>query len=832
MRRLLFFLFLVSQVCYSQQITHVEYWFENGFANRVLQPITTNANNETDLNISFPDNGTNEINDFVYCRFLDSNNNWSPIYSQQMNNPNDTNAYLIQMEYWFDNDFANRAIVLPTQFMGTNGLDHQEADVPWQPNAQTIHYRFKSKYNQWSSIQSSNIDNIENINNRIATAEFWLNDDFASRQIVNNVAENNSFFLDIRNVLLNTDVQETIHLRYKDKMNRYSSIYSFHSDYQGDEIEPSPIGTVNLVTSKLPAGKVNLQWNSVENAKLYLLYRDGIYWRSLENTHHPQILEATDFPPLGNHSYYIIAKNYLNPTSILSNTDDETIEQADIDVQNDPTNTILYGTLNGMITDANGNRIDDVLITYSHDGYSVYSNLGQFKRDGLLYGTQGSITLSKAGFSFAPVNTANYNIAEPLQNIAFIGTSSNTTNPIEETQVFALEQSSSFSVLASNPEFMQPFENFVTIKNIGTNPWSGKIQLVANKAGTLTYNPNYIIDEMQVSNLAVGEVRILEFTTSQLELSPGNYTIKLLAYRFENDINSTIQDLIIGNNVILMNTFTVSNTQNLITKDYSRTLVHQALNSSIFLTRLAKTYDSAFYDSMNDKLFSDLIDELESVGNFVENASLVIDAIETIDAFMTANEFTDYWTALTKLSEFCNTPLCKVLTAYMEVSSSALNAIEQIKNSNYSSESLINFASNAKFKLKILKSSSYFGFSEEYFERNEFINEITSIKYVLVNNQGIIQNEFELEKINCNDISDTQSLCFSGPQFENLIENWDALIKITWRNGKITYVPFKGNYFEQLPNEVNTEFYSFKLNAKKANGNAKNIKAYVYPNFN
>lgn len=832
MKKLLLFLILICQLVYSQQITQVQYWFGDNFANRITQPISTNASNETDLSLSFPDNGTNEIYDLIHYRFSDSNNNWSSIYSQPMFDANDTNAYLIQMEYWFDNDFANRSIALPTQFMGTNGLDHQEADITWQPNAQTIHYRFKSKYNQWSSIQSSNIDNIENINNKIAVAEFWLNNDFASRQIVNNVAENNSFFLDIRNVFLNTDVQETINLRYKDKMNRWSSIYSFHSDYQGDEIEPSPIGTVNLVTSKLPAGKINLVWNSVENAKLYLIYRDGLYWRSLENTHHPQSLEATDFPALGNHSYYVVAKNYLNPTSLTSNTDDETIEQSDIDAQNDPANIILYGTLNGIITDANGNRIDDVLITYSHDGYSVFSNLGQFKRDGVLYGTQGTLTLSKAGYSFTPVSISNYDLNEPIQTLAFIGTSSNTSNPIAETQVFSLEQSTGFTILTTEPQFKQQFETVVTIKNIGNTPWSGKIQLIAKKIGTTTFNTHSIIDEVQVSNLAVGEERIIEFTTSQLELTPANYAISLLAYRFENDINSTIQNIIIGANITQNNFITVTNPQNLITKDYSEFLVKQALNSSIFITRLAKTYDSAFEGSMNEKLFNDLIDELELVGDFVENASLVIDAIGTIDAFMTANEFKDYWSALTKLSEFCNTPLCKVLTPYMEVTSSALNAIDNIKNSIYPSSSAINFASNATFKLKIVKSSSFFGLNEEYFERSEFINEISSINFVLVNGQGIIQNEIELEKINCDNAVDTQSLCFSGPQVENLIQLWDALIKITWVNGKITYVPFKGNYFAELPNSVNTDFYVFKLNAKKADGNTNNIKAYAFPNFN
>ena len=529
MKRMLLFLCLLGfHIGISQQITQVEYWFNANFAGRTLQNITNNANNETDVSIAFPDNGTNEFYETLYFRFKDSAGNWSPVQSSQMFNANDTQIYLVQMEYWFDNNFAQKTTIPITATINPNGsLQMQEADVAWQTNAQTIYYRFKSKYNQWTAIQSSNIDQMPNVNNKIVAAEYWLNDNFANRQTTT-VAQNNSFYLDMQNLNINSNNQETIHLRYKDKMNRWSSIYSFYSDYQGDEIEPTPTGTINLVTSKLAGGKVNLSWNSVTNGKLYMIYRDGLYWRSLENTHHPQSLEAVDFPPLGNHSYYVVAKNYLNPNGVTSNTDNETIDQADIDAQNDPTNPNQYGTLSGTITDANGNRIDDVQITYSHDSYTVYSNLGQFKREGIAIGTQGSISLSKAGYTFAPATNASYTITEPLQTLSFIGTSS---NPSADNQVYSLEQTSGFTILTASPQFKSPFEATVTIKNLGTTAWSGKIQLVANKSATLNWNPYSIIDEIQVSNLGAGQERILELATNSLELQPDSYNLKILAYR-------------------------------------------------------------------------------------------------------------------------------------------------------------------------------------------------------------------------------------------------------------------------------------------------------------
>lgn len=824
------FLLTLFQFGFSQQITHIEYWFENGFLNRVLQPITTNANNETDLSISFPDNGTNEINDFVYCRFLDSNNNWSSIYSQQMNNPNDANAYLIQMEYWFDNDFANRSIVLPTQFMGTSGLDHQEADVAWQPNVQTIHYRFKSKYNQWSAIQSSNKDFIENINNQIVSAEFWLNDNFANRQIIT-VNQNNSFYLDIRNLILNTDIQETIHLRYKDKTNRYSSIYSFHSDYQGEQIEPSPSGNINLVTSKLPAGKVNLSWNSVENGKLYLIYRDGIYWRSLENTHHPQSLEATDFPPLGNHTYYVVAKNYLNPNSITSNTDSETIEQADINAQNDPTNTILYGTLNGIITDANGNRIDDVLITYSHDSYSIYSNLGQFKRDGLLYGTQGSIILSKAGFSFAPVINSNFNINEPLQNLAFIGTSSNATNPILDTQVFALEQSTGFTMLTTNPQFKQQFETVVTIKNLGNNAWSGKIQLVANKSATLNWNPYTIIDEVQVSNLGVGQERIIEFTTSQLELIPDNYNLKILAYRFDNDINSTIQNIVINSSITsLDNEITVGNNLTIQTLPEALDLLKTTLQGTQFFTNLLVHPDNSMLDADEqflNQVFQSVSDKLQTTENAIEKITETIAVLNTYNALVNAENPKDYWKAIKELMVFCDlTVVCNFLDVYIDVGTVAVQEIEDIENLSYAGYAEGNFNGSSFFKLKILKSRSFLG-TKTYFSKSDFINQIKKVEYI-----GLVVNNSSSSNQDCEIYNpypaDLESLYIKTPESQG--NNFDKYyIKIIWNNNKVTYVPFSAEYSEF--NLVDGNF-EFELDARKAGGNSLNIEKYAQIKFN
>ncbi len=728
----------------------------------------------------------------------------------------------------FDNGFENRTIVLPTQIMGNNGLERQEADIPWQTNAQTIHYRFKSKYNQWSAIHSSNIDNIENRNNKIASAEFWLNNNFESRQTIANEAENSTFFLDIRNIILNIDSQETIHVRYKDKMNRYSGIYSFYSDYQGNEVEPSPIGSINLTTNKLSGGKVNLIWNSAENAKLYQIYRNGLYWRSLENKHHPQSLEASDFPPLGNHSYYIVAKNYLNPTSIISNIEDETIEQVDLDTQVDPISAVLYGTLNGIITDSNGNRIDDVLVTYSHDGYSVFSNLGQFKRDGILYGSQGSVSLSKAGFSFTPITNSNYTINQPILNIGFIGVSLNTDDPLEETQVFALEQNSSFSMLAANPEYGQPFENFVRVRNIGNNDWSGKIQLVARKNEVDSFSLENIVDELQISNLGVNEERTLQFTTSQLKLIPGTYIMELRAYRFESDINSTIQNIKIGSSVVPLNTITVNNSSNLTTLEDALESVEMAIiTSQIFLSTL-----NAFGSDggVLDEIIGNVKDNLETTQDYVEKANQIVTAINNVNGLMTGNDFKDYWKALRGFTDYCNTGLCGAIGIYMDVTSQALDQIDAIENLTYTSQANFNFLENKKLELKIYKKKYLIGSFNEFYSNFDFVNQIQSASFIGVNSAGNIIDDIPLKKVICDDITDIETLCLVPPPLDNYFmePGYKYLVKIIWTNGKIIYVPFGTQYFD----EDTDGNFRFQLNASKAGGNIDRIKVFAQPIFN
>lgn len=234
MKKLWFFILLgFCQLTYSQQIVQVEYWFNNDFSSRVLAPISTDLNDETNFPIDFPDNGTNEFYETLYYRFKDNSNNWSPIQSKQFFNSSDTTIYPVFVEYWFDNNFADKTL-LPTSaiFNVDSTLNLQEADISWPDEAQIIYYRFKSKYNQWSPILSSHKDLMLNVNDKIMSMEFWFDSDFANKQTTNIVTnQTNEGILLLQQAEANWPTgAEYINYRFKSKAGRWTPIMSSSID--------------------------------------------------------------------------------------------------------------------------------------------------------------------------------------------------------------------------------------------------------------------------------------------------------------------------------------------------------------------------------------------------------------------------------------------------------------------------------------------------------------------------------------------------------------------------------------------------------------------------
>lgn len=309
MKKLFFLsLLLFYQVGFSQQITLVQYWFGDNFAGRVEAVVTANANNEIIFDIEFPDNGTNELNEYFHCCFRDSDGNWSTIYSQQMSNNNNVSTSQVKVQYWFDgNSPIGRPEVTINNILVNGTLDHQELDIPWPQGAQEIHYRFKSSYNKWSSIQTNTLDTVIYENNRIVKVEYWFGDGFAARgePVAVTANTNNEIILNISYPDDDINQLDTIvHYRFQDAIGNWSCIYSeqmaTENNIVSNEVKVqywfddnfNPNNTLQLLTNDTNGNQINsipIVWETDAQTIHYRFKGKYNQWTSIQSTNIDEI---------------------------------------------------------------------------------------------------------------------------------------------------------------------------------------------------------------------------------------------------------------------------------------------------------------------------------------------------------------------------------------------------------------------------------------------------------------------------------------------------------------------------------------------------------------
>ncbi len=216
----------------SQQITQVEYWFGNDFANATKSNVTY-SNDIAQLDIPYPINDDVLVTgQFINYRFKDSNGRWSAIYTQPVVAQNEENiVHTMEVEYWFDNKFTERKLTTLSDMPPKDGnWNGQMTDISIPKGAKQIHYRFKSAYNTWSPIVSTNLL-FNSSYTEYEKIEYWFDNDFANRQtttVSKHVGSDPKFVN-----LYNNDIQwkkgsRTIHYRLVDKIGQMTPIYSYN----------------------------------------------------------------------------------------------------------------------------------------------------------------------------------------------------------------------------------------------------------------------------------------------------------------------------------------------------------------------------------------------------------------------------------------------------------------------------------------------------------------------------------------------------------------------------------------------------------------------------
>ncbi len=216
------------QLLQAQQITQIEYWIGEDFANSVTHNLNTSEDFVT-LDIPYVLNNDNNVSGtIIHYRFKDNQGHWGAIYSQPMVAQNEehlSNTMLI--EYWYDSDFENRAQITLTNHMTGGVWNGQIADIPLLSSAEKISYRFKDAYNQWSAITTSQINSlyIEN-NTDFDSLEYWYDNKFENRQQIllgKTFQENGIQKLDAT-IQLPSDAQY-MHYRFFGEQ-KYSSVFT------------------------------------------------------------------------------------------------------------------------------------------------------------------------------------------------------------------------------------------------------------------------------------------------------------------------------------------------------------------------------------------------------------------------------------------------------------------------------------------------------------------------------------------------------------------------------------------------------------------------------
>jgi Secretion system C-terminal sorting domain len=227
-----FFLkFTNSSGATTNNITALEYWFDNEHNKALIENITETKEfvMSKSLDISSLSNGLHTF----HARFKDSMGNWSPAVSRFFivisSNQTSQNAELTELEYWFDNE-NDKSVVKP--IAGTKEYIMSESlDVsPFSKGLHTFHVRFKDTYGHWSSVVSRFFiippDYQSGSGKELTEIEYWFDNQIGSRTTVSLTSATEINFLDNFDISTLIEGLHTVHIRFKDNSEMYSSAVS------------------------------------------------------------------------------------------------------------------------------------------------------------------------------------------------------------------------------------------------------------------------------------------------------------------------------------------------------------------------------------------------------------------------------------------------------------------------------------------------------------------------------------------------------------------------------------------------------------------------------
>ena len=212
----------------SRTITAGEYWFDDGYANKIALPITPGQTItlNSGLNVSTLSAGLH----VYHARYKDDAGQWSSVVSDFFNRMPIVAAgvrKIVASEYWFDDYYSTKVLtpVGPNQIVSINsGLEVSTL----KNGLHTYHVRFRDDAGQWSSVVSEFFNKQPASTpqaNLITTYRYWFDTNHQAMITVNLPDPVNPYQL-IRNI--NTCSlslgDHTIHFQFRDSRRQWSSV--------------------------------------------------------------------------------------------------------------------------------------------------------------------------------------------------------------------------------------------------------------------------------------------------------------------------------------------------------------------------------------------------------------------------------------------------------------------------------------------------------------------------------------------------------------------------------------------------------------------------------
>ena len=181
------------------KINAYEYWFDYNYAAKVskyISPVSICQFNKNIITYGLTDG----LHTF-HIRLKDNSDQWSSVVSEVFyNKPPVTNGQkkIRAYEYWFDNDHVSKASVNVTPVQ-TYSLIDSITTSPFLTGLHNFHIRFADKNDQWSSVISEVFYKKPPASNgitKIKAYEYWYDNDYASKTLVNVTPVTNSSLID------------------------------------------------------------------------------------------------------------------------------------------------------------------------------------------------------------------------------------------------------------------------------------------------------------------------------------------------------------------------------------------------------------------------------------------------------------------------------------------------------------------------------------------------------------------------------------------------------------------------------------------------------------